>query len=117
MSIVFDERGIVSIKWDSIYYVIGVKSRHLPSSHRYTSTQRSTSMPFPKFGKKSGQSSQLPSSQSLPPPDSKSDIAWSGLLSTLPIVQQSLGGVPVPGLQVAVGGLLQILQGLDVRES
>ena len=46
-----------------------------------------------------------------------SDIAWSGLLSTLPIVQQSLGGVPVPGLQVAVGGLLQILQGLDVREN
>ncbi len=46
-----------------------------------------------------------------------SDVAWSGLLSTLSIVQQSLGGVPVPGLQVAVGGLLQILQGLDVRES
>jgi hypothetical protein len=45
-----------------------------------------------------------------------SDIAWSGLLSTLPIVQQSLGVVPVPGLQVAVGGLLEILRGLDVRE-
>ena len=46
-----------------------------------------------------------------------SDIAWNGLLSTLAIIQQSLGGVSVPGLQVAVGGLLQMLKGLDVRES
>src|SRR5258708_3526824 len=72
---------------------------------------------FPKFGKKSEHIAQSSSSQSSPPPDSMSDIAWSGLLSTLPIVQQSLGAVPVPGLQVAVGGLLHIIQGLDVRES
>src|SRR6266436_2147566 len=72
---------------------------------------------FPKFGKKSQHTAQSSSSQSSPPPDSMSDIAWNGLLSTLPVVQQSLGGVPVPGLQVAVGGLLQILKGLDVRES
>ncbi len=38
------------------------------------------------------------------------------MLSTLPIVQQSLDAVPVPGVKVAVGGLLEILKGLDVRE-
>ena len=72
---------------------------------------------FPKFRKKSEHIAQLSSSQSSLLPDSMSDIAWSGLLSTLPIIQQSLGAIPVPGLQVAVGGLLQILQGLDVCES
>ncbi len=37
-------------------------------------------------------------------------------MSTLPIVQQSLDAVPVPGVKVAVGGLLEILKGLDVGE-
>src|SRR5258708_24413904 len=64
-----------------------------------------------KFGKKAN-SSQPSSSQSL----SSRDTAWNSLLSTLPIVEQSLGGVPVPGVKVAVGGLLEVLKGLDVRE-
>ncbi len=33
------------------------------------------------------------------------------------MVQQSLDAVPVPGVKVAVGGLLEILKGLDVREN
>ena len=65
-----------------------------------------------KFGKKSN-SSQPSSSQSSQSPR---DIAWNGLLTTLPIVQQSLDAVPVPGVKAAVGGLLEILKGLDVRE-
>jgi len=92
------------------YYVTG------PHSVNRTLDNKSP-MPPPKFPKKSPHTAQSSSSQSSPPPESKSDIAWNGLLSTLPVVQQSLGGVPVPGLQVAVGGLLQILKGLDVRES
>ena len=40
----------------------------------------------------------------------------NGLLSTLPIVQATLDAVPVPGRKAAVGGLLQVLRGLDVRE-
>ena len=74
-------------------------------------------MPFFKFGKKSKQSSQPSSSQSSPTTQSKSDIAWNGLLSMLPIVQETLNAVPVPGLQAAVGGLLDVLRGLDVREN
>ena len=35
----------------------------------------------------------------------------------LPIVQETLNAVPVPGLQAAVGGLLDVLRGLDVREN
>ena len=34
----------------------------------------------------------------------------------LPIVQQSLDAIPVPGIKVAIGGLLEILKGLDVHE-
>ena len=74
-------------------------------------------MPFFKSGKKSKQSSQPSSSRSSPAPQSKSDIAWNGLLTTLPIVQATLDAVPVPGLKAAVGGLLEVLRGLDVREN
>ena len=35
----------------------------------------------------------------------------------LPLVEQSLAAIPVPGLKVAIGGLLKILKGLDVREN
>ena len=70
-------------------------------------------MPFFKFGKKSKHSSQPSSSQSALSPR---DIAWNGLLSTLPIVEQSLDAIPVPGVKVAVCGLLEILRGLNVRE-
>ncbi len=35
----------------------------------------------------------------------------------LPLVEQSLAAVPVPGVKIAVGGLLEILKGLDVREN
>ena len=35
----------------------------------------------------------------------------------LPIVQETLNAVPVPGLKAAVGGLLDVLRGLDVREN
>ena len=45
-----------------------------------------------------------------------SDIAWNGLLSTLPLVQGTLDAIPFPGLRAAVGGLLEVLRGLDVRK-
>src|SRR6266436_7180435 len=70
-------------------------------------------MPLFKFAKKSKHSSEPSSSHSSPSPRV---IAWNGLLSMLPIVRQSLDAVPVPGVKVAVGGLLEILKGLDVRE-
>src|SRR5258708_1618069 len=70
-------------------------------------------MPLFKFEKKSEHSSEPSSSQSSPSPRV---IAWNGLLSTLPIVEQSLIAVPVPGVRAAVGGLLEILRGLEVRE-
>src|SRR5258708_27436464 len=107
-----DERAIAchnrlwELNWANLwggYYVTG------PHSVNRTST--TSPMPprkFPKFGKKSQHTARSSSSQSSPPPDSMSDIAWSGLLSTLPIVQQSLGGVPVPGLPIAVVGFIHI---------
>jgi len=69
-------------------------------------------MPHFKFGKMSKQSSQ-----SSPPPNNKMDTARSGLLSSLPIIEQSLDAVPVPGLKVAIGGVFEILRGLDVCEN
>src|SRR5258708_36511851 len=74
-------------------------------------------MPHFKFGKKSKQSSQPSSSQSSPTPNNKMDTARSGLLSSLPIVERSLDAVPVPGLKAAIGGLFEILRGLDVCEN
>src|SRR5260221_9716017 len=70
-----------------------------------------------KFGKKSKHSSQPSSSQSSLPLNSKRATVWSGLLSSLPIIEQSLDAVPVPGLKVAIGGLFEILRGLDVCEN
>ncbi len=66
-----------------------------------------------KFGNKSKHSSEPSSSHSSPSP---LYIAWNGLRSMLPLVEQSLAAIPVPGLKVAIGGLLKILKGLDVRE-
>ncbi len=34
----------------------------------------------------------------------------------LPTVERSLDAVPVPGVKIAVGGLLEMLKGLDMRE-
>src|SRR5260370_12674931 len=70
-------------------------------------------MPLFKFEKKSQHSSEPSSSHSSPSPRV---IAWNGLLSTLPIVEQSLAAVPLPGVKIALGGLLEILKGLHVRE-
>src|SRR5260221_1530348 len=85
--------------------------------HRHTLHVRykdQSNMPHFKFGKKSKHSSQPSSSQSSPPPNSKRATVWSGLLSSLPIIEQSLGAVPVPGLKGAIGGFFEILRGLDV---
>ncbi len=74
-------------------------------------------MPLFKFGKKPKHSSEPTLPQSSPRLHSKKDTAWSGLLSSLPIAEKSLNAVPVPGLKVAIGGLFEILRGLDVCEN
>lgn len=46
--------------------------------------------------------------------NSKTADALSGLLTTLTIVNESLDGVPAPGLKAAIGGILEITRAIRV---
>src|SRR5258708_12881092 len=64
-----------------------------------------------KFGKKSKHSSQPSSSQSSPPPNTKRATVWSALLSSLPILEQSLDALPLPALKFPTAALFPKLLG------
>lgn len=43
------------------------------------------------------------------------EVAFGVLTSVLAITEKALDGLPVPGVKAAVGSILEILKGIDVR--
>ena len=42
------------------------------------------------------------------------EVAKNGLMTVLELAEKALGGVPVPGLKGAIGGILQVVKTVDV---
>src|SRR5258708_28746556 len=73
-------------------------------------SQASTSQPLPQ-APASQQSSQTLTYSS------RKAATWSGVLTALKIANESLTGVPVPGLKNAIAGFLEVVRGLEVSQS